>query len=82
MYIEFNTLFECDPVKNRDCRKTGCFINGGPCHMTNKLKYARVDSPTGYAENQKRQTADLYARVDVTPPGAADQVPEDPEEAE
>lgn len=26
----------CDPAKNTECRKTSCFINGGPCHMTTK----------------------------------------------
>ena len=27
-------LYECDPEKNTECTKEGCFIDGGPCHMT------------------------------------------------
>lgn len=27
-------LYECDPEKNTECTKEGCFINGGPCHIT------------------------------------------------
>lgn len=33
--------FECDPEKNRDCRKTGCYINGGECRLTTKKEYAK-----------------------------------------
>lgn len=27
-------IWYCDPGKNDKCRKTGCFIIGGPCHLT------------------------------------------------
>ncbi len=30
----------CDPRKNADCKKTGCYINGGPCRCTTHEKYA------------------------------------------
>lgn len=29
-------LHMCDPEKNPTCKKTGCYINGGECHMTTK----------------------------------------------
>lgn len=30
-----NTV-KCDPSKNTDCRKTECYVNGGPCKRTTK----------------------------------------------
>lgn len=27
-------IFVCDPRKNQDCKKTSCYIHGGPCQMT------------------------------------------------
>lgn len=68
MQEQTDILFECDPYKNTDCSKTGCYINGGECRHTRHLKYARVTRPSGYAELQKKQTADLYAKVET--PGA------------
>ena len=68
MQEQKGTLFECDPYKNEDCSKTGCFINGGECRHTRHLKYARVTHPSEYAELQKKQTADMYAKVET--PGA------------
>lgn len=29
-------MYECDPSKNKECSKTGCFINGGDCFYTSK----------------------------------------------
>lgn len=34
-------LYACDPDKNTECRKTGCYLNGGECYQTKHLKYAR-----------------------------------------
>lgn len=31
-------LYLCDPDKNTECTKEGCYINGGPCCLT---KYER-----------------------------------------
>lgn len=28
------SLYLCDPYKNKACRKTSCYGNGGPCFMT------------------------------------------------
>ena len=28
------SLYLCDPAKNKKCRKTACYGNGGPCFMT------------------------------------------------
>ena len=38
--------YECDPDKNKECRKTNCMFNmdivgsSGPCHRTTDPKYA------------------------------------------
>lgn len=32
--IVLKTLYECDPKKNKKCKKTNCFENGGPCYST------------------------------------------------
>ena len=32
-------LYRCDPEKNTECRKTACFLNGGPCMHTTKKEY-------------------------------------------
>lgn len=34
-------MYECDPLKHTGCSKKNCFINGGPCHQTKKLEFAR-----------------------------------------
>jgi len=36
--------YRCDPEKNKECRKTGCYINGGPCKRTSK-KECRSGQP-------------------------------------
>lgn len=33
-------IWYCNPFENSDCRKTGCYINDGPCHFTTKEQYA------------------------------------------
>lgn len=30
----------CDPRKNKDCSKTGCYLNDGPCRCTTHKEYA------------------------------------------
>ena len=27
-------VYLCNPDSNKDCTKTGCFLNKGPCHST------------------------------------------------
>lgn len=40
-YIEIGKeLYFCNPVKNYDCKKTGCFLKNGPCHATTNIKFA------------------------------------------
>lgn len=34
------TFYYCDPNLNRKCRKTSCFLRGGPCEATNNIEYA------------------------------------------
>lgn len=32
-------IYLCDPSKNKDCKKTGCYLNGGDCRHTQKEEY-------------------------------------------
>ena len=36
--------YKCDPKKNTECKKTGCFERGGPCELTLNPKYAKEES--------------------------------------
>lgn len=38
------TLYRCDPEKNVSCKKTGCYVNGGPCFMTSKKEYSEMEA--------------------------------------
>lgn len=38
---EPQTQYVCDPTLNVHCKKTHCHLNGGPCHHTMKLEYAK-----------------------------------------
>lgn len=40
-------LFACDPEKNPNCSKTGCYLNGGRCSSTTHPEYAKQDE-NGY----------------------------------
>lgn len=33
-WLDFQPIYICDPTKNNDCKKTGCYITNGPCQMT------------------------------------------------
>ena len=35
------THYVCDPSINTECRKTNCWINGGPCRHTRQLQFAK-----------------------------------------
>lgn len=41
--IPDKVLYPCDPKKNTECTKTGCFLNGGDCFLTEKIEYASYD---------------------------------------
>ncbi len=36
-------VYICDPEKNKRCKKTGCYLYGGPCCSTSHVQYAKVD---------------------------------------
>lgn len=36
-----NALFICDPDKNKECKKTNCYKNGGECMQTNNINYRK-----------------------------------------
>lgn len=33
--------YVCDPGKNEFCKKTNCYLNGGPCKATKNLSFAK-----------------------------------------
>ena len=33
-------LYFCAPWKNKACKKTACFLNGGECLLTRHIEYA------------------------------------------
>lgn len=33
-------VYKCDPAANQGCRKTSCFLCGGPCRATTNCEYA------------------------------------------
>ena len=35
-------IYPCDPEKNAECKKTDCYINGGPCDKTTR-KECRIE---------------------------------------
>lgn len=35
-------IYPCDPEKNAECKKTDCYINGGPCNKTTR-KECRIE---------------------------------------
>lgn len=40
MANDMNLLYFCDPSKNTECKKGGCYENGGPCRYTTHAEYA------------------------------------------
>ena len=36
-------LFTCDPEKNPNCPKNGCYLNGGGCSSTSNPEHAKTD---------------------------------------
>ena len=36
-------IYECDPEKNTECNKRGCYINGGECRHTTHAEYVKED---------------------------------------
>lgn len=44
---EFKKLYVCDIEKNKECKKTGCIINGGPCRHTTNPEYDLFDYKQG-----------------------------------
>lgn len=34
-------VYYCDAQKNTQCKKTACYINGGPCMLTTHSQYRR-----------------------------------------
>lgn len=33
--------YECDPEKAVGCKKSSCYLNGGPCHQTVRLEWRK-----------------------------------------
>ena len=41
---EGKIFYRCDPEKNRECRKRGCYTRGGQCRATSKTECAVRDA--------------------------------------
>ncbi len=41
--ISGEMLYMCDPKINTECNKRGCHTKGGPCFMTKKYKYRKIE---------------------------------------
>jgi ATP-dependent Clp protease protease subunit len=39
-----DSAFLCDPIKNIECGKKGCFLNGGPCRRTTNKEFEKSES--------------------------------------
>lgn len=37
--------YECDPKKNKECKKTFCYMIGGECRMTTHKEYSTDGKP-------------------------------------
>ena len=37
----YENLYICEPDKNKECKKSDCFKNGGPCYMTTDKKFRK-----------------------------------------
>ena len=35
-------LYICDPDKNKECSKTGCHLNNGPCKYTKNPDFSKL----------------------------------------
>lgn len=42
MIINGIELWPCDPEKNTKCRKSSCYIYGGPCYMTKEMEFRKM----------------------------------------
>lgn len=58
--------YVCDPEKNTACKKTHCFINGGPCEHTKHLEFAKqpVEKATMILPMTKKEAAELRLEVE------------------
>lgn len=36
----YNKIYICNPLKNHNCKKSSCYLNGGPCERTHESKCA------------------------------------------
>lgn len=69
--IRYRVLYECDPEKNKRCRKTNCLFNKalkvpGACHNTFDLNCARLDGagqPIVAGVFPEKKTVDLYDAI-------------------
>jgi hypothetical protein len=74
---EFSVLYECNPEKNEQCNKKSCSINGGPCHQTTNVMYAKDStkatmvipmSQEAFDELKNEDGAAIEVSIDVAKP--------------
>lgn len=57
-------LYQCDPQKNNECRKTSCFINGGDCYTTSNKDFKVEENVMDKFERMLELQASFQHRVD------------------
>lgn len=52
---QIGKLYKCDPSKNKQCKKTNCYLNGGPCTNTTDINYAKSKKAIDLKFQQKKE---------------------------
>ncbi len=58
-------LYECDPEKNKDCKKTECMynkVNPGKCHLTSHKEFEKTEEVKEEAKKTKKATTKKKAK--------------------
>ena len=41
VYLMRDDMYQCDPKKAAECKKSNCYLNGGECMMTTRKEWRR-----------------------------------------
>lgn len=64
MYESLFKCYPCDAERNTSCRKTMCYLNGGPCESTLKEEYAKELTPVYKLEEMMEVQEAFQKRLD------------------
>ena len=62
-------LYHCNPALAADCKKTNCFLFGGPCSMTPRKEWACVTFGDLIRRKNNSQLAEYLSWTAACPPG-------------